>query len=936
MYKAANSTQLPKVPILRIFFLLAGLTAAALCKAVPAVALYYGDKISLKEFRVFDIVVVEPDHGHDPERYSRADSQLFAYVSVTEARASRQDFKSIPAAWRIARNHDWGADVIDQTPASWPDFFAEQVVGPLWAKGYRGFFLDALDSYRLAKSFDEAAQQAGLVRVIETLHRRFPGIQLILNRGFEIVPQVRDKIRMVAAESIFHGWNAATQRYEPVTPADREWLVGQLKTIRERDGLEILAIDYVASHDRKLTRETARKIQALGFIPWVTDAKLESIGIGTIESHPRRILLAYDSRESPSVNFSTGHRFLQMPLNHLGYVVDYLDVNERTWPSAPLADRYAGIVTWFSGGLADNVATGFGRWIGRQISEGMRVAVIGNFGYPFNREQARELGLERITLPLQKPARVGSAQTMIGFEAKPQATIDLVPLQLKSAQAQSLLEIVDAKGAKVAGGAIMPWGGFILDPFAVVDVPGTQYFRWVVDPFAFLQASLRLEPMPVPDVTTENGRRLLFSHIDGDGFPSLAELPGSPIAAEVLLKEVLERYRLPTTMSVIEAEVSGSGLYPKLSPQLENIARRMFRLPHVEIASHTFAHPFSWDRDVRHGVFKDAKVEYYHLDVPGYQFDLNREIVGSTNYIRDRLAPSDKPVRILLWSGDTAPSAEALKIAERAGLLNMNGGDTSISRQNPTLTEVGALGIEKEGFLQVYAPITNENNYTNLWRGPFYGYERVIETFELTESPRRLKPVDIYFHTYSASKRAGLTALHKVHSWAMSKPLHPVFASEYLLKVRDFHDIAIAREDDGWRVRGNGDLRTVRLAEGQPILRRSSGVAGFRDAREGRYIHLAGASASFATGNRADNDRPYLFDANARITDWRTNDKILNLTLKGHAPLEFGLADSRGCLLRANGRDIKPLHSERSGSTNVQHYRLKDAAAQIEVSCRGH
>ena len=40
-----------------------------------------------------------------------------------------------------------------------------------------------MDSYRLASRFDEAAQQDGLVRVIETLHERFPGIQLIMNRG---------------------------------------------------------------------------------------------------------------------------------------------------------------------------------------------------------------------------------------------------------------------------------------------------------------------------------------------------------------------------------------------------------------------------------------------------------------------------------------------------------------------------------------------------------------------------------------------------------------------------------------------------------------------------------------------------------------------------------------------------------------------------------
>lgn len=51
------------------------------------------------------------------------------------------------------------------------------------ATGLPGFFLDTIDSYRLASRFDEAAQQDGLVRVIETLHERFPGIQLIMNRG---------------------------------------------------------------------------------------------------------------------------------------------------------------------------------------------------------------------------------------------------------------------------------------------------------------------------------------------------------------------------------------------------------------------------------------------------------------------------------------------------------------------------------------------------------------------------------------------------------------------------------------------------------------------------------------------------------------------------------------------------------------------------------
>ena len=917
----------------RVFLLFFVLTASAFAQKAPAVALYYGHSIPLKEFRVFDIVVVEPDHGHDPRRDAKADSQLFAYVSVAEAQPSRAYFKDIPAAWQLARNGNWQSVVIDQTPADWPAFFADRVVGPLWEKGYRGFFLDTLDSYRLAKKFDEGAQQRGLIRLIETLHARYPGIKLILNRGFEIVPQVRDKVFMVAAESLFQGWNAENKRYEAVTANDREWLLGQLRTIRERDGLPVLAIDYVAPQDRQLTRQTARKIRDLGFIPWVTDAKLESVGIGGIELQPRRILLAYDSRESPSINYSTAHRFLQMPLNHLGYTVEYLDVNTDQLPENIFGDRFAGVVTWFSGGLADNVSAPFARWIRRQIQTGLPLAVIGNFGYALNRDSARDLSVKPSARPLSAPLSIIGTDKMMGFEGKPQATADIVALNLDAPEAHPLIELTDARGNKSIGGAIMPWGGFVLNPFAVADIPGTEYFRWIVDPFAFLQASLRLPNIPVPDVTTENGRRLFFSHIDGDGFPSLAEFPGSPLAAEVLLTDILERYRTPTTMSVIEAEVAPLGLYPALSPKLEDIARRMFRLPHVEIASHTYSHPFRWDSRVRHGVFKDAKDESYHLDVKGYNFDLNREIVGSMDYIRSRLAPKNKPVRILLWSGDTAPGPEALQIAEQAGYLNLNGGDTSITRTNPTLTEVGALGIEKDGLLQVYAPVTNENIYTNLWRGPFYGYQQVIETFELTEAPRRLKPVNIYYHTYAASKRAGVNALHKAFAWTKTQSLHPVFASEYILKVRDFHDLAIAREDGGWRIRGNGELRTMRIAGAVPRMDNALGIAGFNDGREGRYVHLTGGSAWFEEIADEIPGIPRLVDANARIGEWRRDGNVLSFSLKGYTPLEFSLAAPQGCTARANGQALAPYRNLRQRGIPIQHYRHAHAAAQIQILC---
>jgi len=925
------------VHFFRFLLLLMTLGSTFSVAAAPAVALYYGKHVPLSDFRAFDIVVVEPDQGHDPRRRQPDDGELYAYVSVAEVQASRPYYKDIPAAWKLARNTDWDAEVIDQTPPDWPAFFADKVVGPLWAKGYRGFFLDTLDSYRLAKKFDEAAQQDGLVRVIEALHERFPGIQLILNRGFEIVPRVRDKVRMVAAESLYQGWNAAARRYEPVKASDREWLLGQLQSIRQRFGIDILAIDYVAPHDRQLSRETAEKISALGFTPWVTDYRLDSIGIGAIEAVPRRVLVLYNGAEAPSLNYSNAHRYLHMPLNHLGYVLDFVDARQAP-PDAIFGDRYAGIVTWFSGQLPAASGGTTLRWLLSRKQEGMPLAILGDFGFVPDSTALARLGLKNVATDTMKTLRVAGQHPMLGFETRPQPSRnDLTGLQLADSNAQALIELEDQRGTRYAGGALTPWGGFLLDPYVLNEIPGSEQARWVVDPFAFLQAALRLPALPIPDVTTENGRRLLFSHIDGDGFASRAEFPGSPLAAEVLLREVLEKYRIPTTMSVIESEVAPHGLYPKQSAEMENIARRMFRLPHVEIASHTWSHPFLWDRTTRHGVFTEGGEAAYSLDIPGYKFDLRREIVGSADYIRQRLAPPDKPVRILLWSGDTSPNAEALEITEKAGLLNMNGGDTSITRSNPSLTAVGALGIAKGGYLQVHAPITNENIYTNLWRGPFYGYERVIESFAMTGSPRRLKPVDIYYHTYSTSKRAGLKAVQKAHEWAKAQPLHPVFASEYIMKVRDFNDLALARDNGGWRVRGNGNLRTLRLpaALGPVRLDDARGVAGFIPGSEGNYLHLSGPGAWFRTGQPAAEAVPYLRQANARLVAWQAGPRQLDFTLQGHAPIEFSLANTGRCQVAVDGRPTVPQRNERADGVASQTFRLSHAAAQIQVSCPG-
>jgi hypothetical protein len=265
---------------------LAAESATGGAPSLPSFALYYGSHPPVEQLSAYDAAVIEPDSGFDPLAHPLPHTTWFAYASVGEVLPSRPYYAALPKSWLIGHNEAWASRVIDQSQPGWPAFFVEHVIDPLWDHGYRGFFLDTLDSFQLAAKTDaeRAKQEAGLVAVIRAIKERHPDAKLIFNRGFEILPQIHDLAYAVAFESLFRGWDAGHNRYVPVSEADREWLLGQARTIRQQYGLPVLSIDYCAPRDHACARDTVAKIAALGIVPFVTDGGLQTMGHGASES----------------------------------------------------------------------------------------------------------------------------------------------------------------------------------------------------------------------------------------------------------------------------------------------------------------------------------------------------------------------------------------------------------------------------------------------------------------------------------------------------------------------------------------------------------------------------------------------------------------------------------------------------------------------------
>jgi hypothetical protein len=545
----------------------------------------------------------------------------------------------------------------------------------------------------------------------------------------------------------------------------------------------------------------------------------------------------------------------------------------------------------------------------------------------------------------------------MGFEtpARPSPD-DFRPLHLL--QGRAVLTLT-RDGQRETPVAITPWGGYALAPYAMAYLPqGTldkahSRASWILDPFAFFRQALRLGDLPAFDTTTASGNRLLFAHFDGDGFASGSFLPqyhGEP-AARVILEEVLKRYRIPTAASVIAGEFVDGGLYgPQQLTVYRPIARAMFALPWVEIGSHTYSHPFDWhalEQDpglsaglhVEQGVAPNSKDAYlatanlkygYNLPIPGYRFSPQQEVQGSVKIINDLLAPAGKQVTLYQWSGDTDPNAEVLDRVYNAGLPNINGNNSTIDEEYPSLTNVVPLGVWKGAHFQVYAPDANEDQFTAGWTAPYCGYRKVLQTFRMTESPRRLAPINIYYHLYSGARPCALEALRSVYDWAIAQPVTPVFPSYYARIALGFEYAGIARDGDAFVLGGYGADQTVRIAQGEgyPDLARSTNVAGFNDANQSRYISLGPLRARLVL-TRTPPTAPYLVGANAPITALERSPGRLSISFGGEVPLKLSLANARGCQIRFNGHPV-----ELTTRANLRAFSSSQHTGRLDLVCR--
>ena len=260
-------------------------------------AAYYDSKLPARDFLDYDMVLFDRRY-HPPLKPLKGKVILLAYVSAGEAHGDSPLLEGLRKENAIlANNKQWDSHVMDLTSARWRSAVMDEVDDAL-KQGFDGVMLDTLDSaLDVAEKKDPrlgAAAEAAAVQLIKDIRAHHPHMQLMLNRGLKLLPDVSGQLDFILAESILAETNVSSGQSKLFPPNTYRQVARLLQDARARSPqLKIMTLDYWDMDDVQGMEQLYAIQRAHGFSPYVATPDLRRL---ILEPHSRHWI---DGRPEP-------------------------------------------------------------------------------------------------------------------------------------------------------------------------------------------------------------------------------------------------------------------------------------------------------------------------------------------------------------------------------------------------------------------------------------------------------------------------------------------------------------------------------------------------------------------------------------------------------------------------------------------------------------
>jgi uncharacterized protein (TIGR01370 family) len=245
-------------------------------------AVYYAADAELIAFASYELLVLDADRHPPLGPLADRGKTLLGYLSLCEISRDRPYYREVEAEGLLLGDHAvWkGASYVDIRDPRWLRRVVEELIPRLLRAGFTGLFLDTLDdaSYLEGQRAANSGMKAAAVRLVKTIRRHYPGVTIMMNRGYDLLPEVDGHIDAVLGESVHATYDRARQRYVLVDNDETARQVRLLERAKaRRPGLRLFSLDYWDPDDARGLKRVYDAARANGFEPYVGTIELDRL-----------------------------------------------------------------------------------------------------------------------------------------------------------------------------------------------------------------------------------------------------------------------------------------------------------------------------------------------------------------------------------------------------------------------------------------------------------------------------------------------------------------------------------------------------------------------------------------------------------------------------------------------------------------------------------
>lgn len=191
------------------------------------------------------------------------------------------------------RNGIWNSYFANAASPAWRDHFLAKAADILKDSGVDGLFLDTVETCLLYPETKPA-----MVSLIKELRARHPDTIIVINRAWDLLPDLGDTVDGIMFESFTLSYDFGSKSYIQIRAsgldAGLEIWTRLLKPAHEQHGIVLLALDYSNEADDPGVASALNRAATLGMIPCFATIQLDKLHTPTAQGrinpnwlHPR-------------------------------------------------------------------------------------------------------------------------------------------------------------------------------------------------------------------------------------------------------------------------------------------------------------------------------------------------------------------------------------------------------------------------------------------------------------------------------------------------------------------------------------------------------------------------------------------------------------------------------------------------------------------------